>query len=444
MRYLVTGNQMKEIDRYTIQTVGIPSAVLMERAALAVAETVETLAAYSLHIWAVCGTGNNGADGIAAGRILHNKGYKVTIILAGDPQRGTEEFYLQRHIAQNLGMQVVEWKDFLPGRCDILIDALFGVGLSRPAEGEYLEVIHMMENAGASKVVAVDMPSGIHSGSGQIMGAAVRADMTVTFGWRKLGSVLYPGREYCGQVKVCDIGFAPDSIRLVKGEGTVAVTFGPEDLERLPVRPEYSNKGTFGKVLVVAGSENMGGAAYLSALAAYRMGAGLVKVMTDERNRQIIQQLLPEAVLATYRADEMEEEPAVFNQKVEEECAWADVIVLGPGIGRGPGVYELMRAFLTNAYVPMILDADGLNAVARYSELTQYFTENIIVTPHMGEMARLTDLTIEQLQEDIGGIQSGAWNYLCAEGRRYRSYRSRRTGLREHKRQQLYGESRFR
>ncbi len=484
MRYLVTGNQMKRIDRYTIQSVGIPSAVLMERAALAVADTVEELAITglpaagsplrtlspaditlerqgrmagmprqchnpSVHIQAVCGTGNNGADGIAAGRILHNKGYKVTVIIAGDPQRGTEEFHLQRRIAQNLGMRIVEWNDFLPGECDILIDAVFGVGLSRPVEGKYREVLQMMENAGASKVVAVDMPSGIHSDTGQVLGAAVRADVTVTFGYKKLGSVLYPGREYCGLVKVCDIGFAADSIRIladgssggsmgdaqrpgmacgVTGDegrpGTaceaavgaaddtlstgmvrgVAVTFGPEDLDLLPPRPAYSNKGTFGKVLVVAGSENMGGAAYLSALAAYRMGAGLVKVMTVEENRLIMQELLPEAILATYRSGEMEEEPETFQGKVEKECAWADVIVLGPGVGQGVGVYELMRAFLTNAYVPMILDADGLNAAARYPELAQYFTENIIVTPHIGEMARLTGLTVEQIRRDVVGV----------------------------------------
>ncbi len=406
MQYLVTGSQMKAIDRHTIQTVGIPSAVLMERAALAVADAVEEMAAgakYNLSpcIRAVCGTGNNGADGIAAGRILHNRGYKVTIVLAGDPQRGTEEFYLQRHIAKNLGMQVVGWKDFLPGRCDILIDAVFGVGLSRPVEGEYLEVLRMMEDCGASGTVAVDMPSGIHSGNGQVMGAAVRADVTVTFGYRKLGSVLYPGRDYCGQVKVCDIGFAPDSIRTLDGGAAPAVTFGPEDLDRIPVRPEYSNKGTFGRILVVAGSENMGGAAYLSALAAYRMGAGLVKIMTEEENRRMMQVLLPEAILKTYRTDEMEDDPETFYRKVQEECAWADVIVLGPGIGQEPRVYELMRAFLMNAYVPMILDADGLNAVARYPELAQYFTENIIVTPHMGEMARLTGLTVEQLRGDI-------------------------------------------
>ncbi len=414
MRYLVTGSQMKAIDRHAIQVTGIPSVVLMERAALAVADAVEELKCnLSASIWAVCGTGNNGADGVAAARILHCRGYRVTILLAGDPQRGTEEFHLQRRIAENLGMQIVEWRDFLPGRCDVLIDAVFGVGLSRPVEGEYLKILRMMENAGASKTVAVDMPSGIHSGSGQVMGAAVRADVTVTFGYQKLGSVLYPGRGYCGRVKVCDIGFPPESIGILDEGDAAAVTFGGEDLARLPRRPAYSNKGTFGKVLVVAGSAGMGGAAYLSALAAYRTGAGLVKIMTDEENRTVMQQLLPEAVLDTYRAGEMEEEPDTFHEKVERECAWADVIVLGPGIGQAPGVRGLLKEFLMNAYVPMVLDADGLNAIAKYPELKQYFTENIIITPHMGEMSRLTGMTVEQLCRDIA---AAAAEYSASHG----------------------------
>ncbi len=421
MRYLVTGEQMKAIDRHAVQAAGIPSVVLMERAALAVADAVEELAGGPAqtpgagagsnlyvrppHILSVCGTGNNGADGIAAGRILHNKGYQVTILLAGDPERGTAEYQLQKSIAINLGMQVVKWKDFLPGRCDILIDAVFGVGLSRPVEGEYKEVLQMMADAGAGCVVAVDMPSGIHSDSGQIMGTALRADVTVTFGWQKLGSALYPGRDFCGQVRVCDIGFPAAWLPAeTEAGGSMAVMLEPEDLKRIPPRPADSHKGSFGKVLVVAGSENMSGAAYFSALSAYRTGAGLVKVMSDEKNRVIMQELLPEAILTTYTSDEMEEEPESFSRKVENECAWADVIVLGPGIGRGPGVYELMRAFLVNAYVPMIIDADGLNAVAQYPELSQYLTENVIMTPHVGEMARLTGLTADQIGSDPAAV----------------------------------------
>lgn len=418
MRYLVTAGQMKAIDRSAIEQTGLPSVVLMERAALATADEIIRRTDKDWSVWAVCGSGNNGADGIAVARLLHNKGYKVTIILAGGAEHGTEEFYLQRRIALNLDIPVTDWKDFLPGQCDILIDAVFGVGLSRQVEGDYAQVLQMMKDSGARLTVAVDMPSGIHSDNGQVMGTAVPADVTVTFGYKKLGSALYPGREYCGRVKVCDIGFPPGSAEGLKEAMGVpaAFTYGPEDLERLPRRPAYSNKGTFGKVLVVAGSENMGGAAYLSALAAYRTGAGLVKIMTAAENRQVMQQLLPEAILTTYETGEMEREPEAFHKKIEEACAWADVIVLGPGIGQKEGVKELLQEFLTNAYVPMILDADGLNTIARYPELTQYYTENIIITPHLGEMSRLTGLTTEQIRRDIvttAADYGSTWGITC-------------------------------
>lgn len=419
MHYLVTGGQMKAVDRYTIEEIGIPSLVLMERAAAAVAETVVWEAerlyggpcrkARKCSIWAVCGTGNNGADGIATARILHNKGYQVTVILAGDPMHGTKEFQVQKEIAEKLDMQLVEWKDFLPGRCDILIDAVFGVGLGREVEGEYREVVEMMGRAGAGCVVAVDMPSGIHSDNGQVMGCAVKADVTVTFGYEKRGNVLYPGRMYCGRVVVQDIGFPPQSIQAA---GDLAFTCDREDINRIPGRPEYGNKGTFGKVLVAAGSPGMGGAAYLCAKSAYAMGAGLVKILTVEENRQMLQQLLPEAILHVW--DGFDEEK--IREDVEKECAWADVIVLGPGIGQSDASYMLVREFLMNAYVPIVLDADGLNVIAAHSELTQYFTENIIITPHLGEMSRLTGKTIKEIQKKLvetAADYSGAYGISC-------------------------------
>ena len=382
MHYLVTGGQMKAVDRYTIEEIGIPSLVLMERAAAAVAETVVQEAerlyggscrtAGKCSIWAVCGTGNNGADGMAAARILHNQGYQVTVILAGDPIRGTKEFQVQKEIAEKLDMQLVEWD----------------------VEGEYREVVEMMGQAGAGCVVAVDMPSGIHSDNGQVMGCAVKADVTVTFGYEKRGNVLYPGRMYCGRVAVQNIGFPPQSI---EAAGTLAFTCDREDLGRIPGRPEYGNKGTFGKVLVAAGSPGMGGAAYLCAKSAYAMGAGLVKILTVEENRLMLQQLLPEAILDV--RDGSDEE--ALRKLVEQECAWADVIVLGPGIGRGEDSYTLVREFLMNAYVPIVLDADGLNVTADHEELTQYFTENIVITPHLGEMSRLTGKSVSQIQKEI-------------------------------------------
>ena len=403
---------MKAVDRCAMEQVGLPSLVLQERAALCVAEEVKALLKKEKgngSVWFFCGTGNNGADGIAAARILQSQGYPVLVVYVGDRARGTEEFFRQKKIAEELGVPSVCWPDMQErlklshGPCRMLVDALFGVGLSRPVEGAYGEAMEFMKELAAETVLSVDIPSGIHSDTGQVMGTALKADVTVTFGYKKLGMLLYPGKEYAGRVLVEDIGFpVPEILDTKLGSWYRAVALGPEDLSRmLPCRPEYSNKGTFGKVLVVAGSREMGGAAFLSALSAYRMGAGLVKVMTVEENRTMLQQLLPEAILTLYGSDEILKEPENFHKKVEEVCAWADVIVLGPGIGQGPETGLLVREFLTNAYVPVVLDADGLNAIAREPGLCQYFTENIILTPHLGEMSRLTGLSVERIRADL-------------------------------------------
>ena len=165
-------------------------------------------------------------------------------------------------------------------------------------------------------------------------------------------------------------------------------------------------KGTFGKVLIAAGSAGMCGAAYLSALTAYRAGAGLVKILTVEENRPILQGLLPEAIIASYTPDQLLQGREEFKEMIEEQMKWASVVVLGPGLGSEPYVEYLVEDILTSAYVPVILDADGLNTIASHPYLTSYYTENIIITPHLGEMARLTGQTISQLKEDLVGAAS--------------------------------------
>ena len=421
MRMLVTGKQMKAIDAYTIHTIGVPSLVLMERAALKVAQAAESLWEKGDTIWAVCGTGNNGADGVAAARMLHLKGYPVRVFLVGNPDKGTEEFRTQLKIAGNVGLFTLPWQEGEKEECGLLIDAVFGVGLSRPVEGEYRQCIKMLEAKSIRRTVAVDVPSGIHGDTGTVMGIALRADLTVTFGWEKTGTALYPGREYAGRVEVADIGFPGQALEAVKeAEGTAAgdfaVTYSDDDLKRIPRRPAYSNKGTFGKVLIVAGSKNMCGAAYLSALSAYRTGAGLVKMLTVEENRQILQERLPEAIIATYTPDQLMEGRDEFRKMIEAQMEWADVVVLGPGLGNGPYVEYLVEDILTSAFVPVIIDADGLNAIAGHPYLTSYYTENIIVTPHLGEMARLTGEGIDQIKENLAATAleyAGRYGLTC-------------------------------
>ena len=399
MKRLVTGAQMKEIDRHGIETVGIPSLVLMERAALSVVEEMEPELFREDRIFVACGTGNNGADGAAIARMLFLKGYDVTVLTAGRPESRTEELKLQLAIDERIGISVMEAEDFIPGSYEVAVDALFGVGLSRNVEGPYRNVIEMICGMAPRLTVAVDIPSGIHSDTGRVMGRAVRADLTVTFGFEKLGLVLFPGRDYCGRVAVKDIGFPPCP-DVCLGE-TRFVTFDREDLKKVPARRAYSNKGTYGRVLIAAGSPGMGGAAYLSALAAYRTGAGLVKILTPRENCQILQTLLPEAILSAYDREEAMEEPESFALQIERECGWADAVVLGPGLGREPWAVRLVQQILLSAFVPIVLDADGLNIVAENPSLSEYFTENVIVTPHVGEMARLTGMEIDEVREHL-------------------------------------------
>ena len=316
--------------------------------------------------------------------------HSVTILLPDEGGRRTPEFELQLSIVNRLGIPVHSASDFIPGRCSLIIDALFGVGLSRPLAGGYLELASRINEMGAP-VLSVDMPSGISSDTGAAMGAAVRADATVTFGEKKLGQA------------VLDDGSAPNTGAVLDPGGTgkpFAFALEPSDLLRIPKRERNSNKGTFGKVLVAAGSEGMAGAAFFSALAAYRCGAGLVKILTEESNRLILQERLPEAILALYDGTEAKADPARFENTVKEQAAWADVIVLGPGIGQGETAKAMVETILSESYVPVILDADALNLLAADPKLKEYLTENMILTPHMMEMSRFTGKTIKELKAD--------------------------------------------
>ena len=418
MKAVLSGKEMKAFDTRSIRGYGIPSLVLMERAALAVAEKAEEILKreQAETVWSVCGFGNNGADGVAAARMLFLKGYDVKVLFPGRDGKGSEELEAQLNIVKRLGIPVMTAEE-LPDAEEkrspahpfaktvtkanacrgVILDAVFGIGLSRNVEGAYKKLIDWINRNEDMKTIAVDIPSGISSDTGEVMGDAVRADVTVTFGMKKLGQVLFPGREYCGELLVRDVGFVPESS--AEQEKHVQM-LDREDLLRIPARTPDSNKGTYGKVLVMAGAKNMAGAACLSARAAYRMGAGLVKTFTPEENRIIVQEKLPEAILSSYDAREAGKDPESFARKIARETEWADVIVLGPGIGMEDHARLMVENVLKDAYVPIILDADALNLAAEYRELTGYFTENIIVTPHMKEMSRLTGIQIEEIKEN--------------------------------------------
>lgn len=394
MRYIVNSSEMKACDKGTIEYFGVPSMVLMERAALSVVEEIEARASSDAAILIVCGSGNNGGDGVAIGRLLFLKGYDVHVVFVGNEASASQETTEQLSILRKYN---VPFSTSIPDKnYDVIVDSIFGIGLCREIQGHYYDVILKMNSMTGLKI-AVDIASGINGDNGHIMGIAFKANVTVTFAYAKIGHLLYPGADYTGELCVKEIGIDDHGFL-----DNLPSVFSAEhkDLSVIPERPSDSNKGTFGKVLVIAGTVNMAGAACFSAKAAYRTGAGLVRVLTHQANRIIVQSLVPEAVLTTYEESESEQ------KKILECIDWASVIVIGPGLGQSHFSMLLVESVLKNSKVPCIIDADALNLIAKHHYPLGEVKCELIVTPHMGEMARLC-------KEDISKIKDNSINIAC-------------------------------
>ncbi len=392
MLKILNGREMKERDSFTIREIGVPSAVLMERAALACAgEALKMLPPKGGSVIVVCGSGNNGGDGYACGRILRMKGLDVRLLRAGNEARMTEETSAQKEICGKLGIPESVYEPGAIRSADLIVDALFGIGLSRGVTGVCADLIAEI-NCSGIPVLSIDIPSGVHADNGQILGIAVRADVTVTMQCLKPGLLLFPGASCAGDIRIADIG-----VDIPDGFGA-AVSLERGDLEiLLPERDPAGNKGTFGKVLIAAGSPGMAGAAFLSASSALRSGAGMVRILTCSENRTILQQLLPEAVLSLY---DSEEEAA---ERLIEGLAWCDVCVCGPGIGTGPTAERLVSTVTDSraaGETPVVIDADGLNALRGRAELLDGCRGPVFITPHILEMQRLSGIPARDLKAD--------------------------------------------
>lgn len=305
MRMLVTGKQMKTIDAYTIHVIDALPLVLMGRAALKMAQITERLWKKGDIVWAVCGTDDNGADGMTAAKTLRLKGYPVRVFLVGNPDKGIKGFRTQFTTTDNVGLSSLPWQGGGKEECGLLIGAVFGVELSHPVEREYRQRTKMLRARSIRGTVAVDVLSGVHRDTGTVMGITLRADLAVTSGWEKTGTTLYPGREYAGRTEVADVGFPGQALgAMEETEGTAAsdftVTYEDGGLKRILGQPAYSSKGTFGKVLIMAGSRNIYGAVYLSASSVYRTGVRLTELLMVGENRQVLREHLSGAIVTTY------------------------------------------------------------------------------------------------------------------------------------------------
>lgn len=398
MERIVLGKDMKQIDSYTIQQIGIDSMILMERAAFQTFLQIkkkykkEDLTGI---VTLICGTGNNGADGLALARMLLLDGYQVQIMICGNLSHATEEFCRQKEFLNKLSALFLDHLSL--ENTGMIVDALFGIGLSRDIEGDYykcISKINKIHKEHQVPVVAVDIPSGVNGTTGQIQKIAVEADMTVTFGSIKAGMLLYPGTQYCGEILCEDIGFYQEAYERLPYHMFI---YDLSDLSKIYKREAYSNKGSYGKVLVIAGNETMCGAAYFSAMAACRMGSGLVRILTNHENKGILSQMIPEAILTTYKTDVIEE------SIIEEAIHWADSIVIGPGIGVSKVSRQFVSAVLQSGK-KCIIDADGLNTISKFRELLSLLHDKVVITPHLGEMSRLIQIPIENIKSDLIGV----------------------------------------
>ncbi len=388
MQYLVTSSEMQHYDAHTSQTIGLPSLVLMERAALAVANQLQTEDFNLSRVALICGYGNNGGDGIAVARLLKLHHIDVTVYLVGLPNSASAQTLQQIKIAQHYQIPVMTSLPDSLSSYTTVVDAIFGIGLNRNVSGEFLRAIELINQSHAD-VLAIDIPSGVCADTGKILGAAVKAKQTVTFAYSKLGLSFYPGLELAGKVTIADIGIYAD-------KPASHYTFEQDDLDKLlPVRANDSHKGSYGKVLTIAGSQNMSGAAYLSAKAAYRAGAGLVRIYTPICNSTILLSQLPEALLSPFTPNH------VNFTELETWINWASVIVIGPGMGVSDDSHQILSYVLNHATVPIIIDADGLNVLSQDLSLLKQAKSPIILTPHLGEMASLTKRAIDEIKHNL-------------------------------------------
>jgi hydroxyethylthiazole kinase-like uncharacterized protein yjeF len=400
---LVTAAHMRELDRRTIEDLGVPSLVLMENAGRSTYQILRReFPGLTGPVVVLAGRGNNGGDGFVVARYLANDGIPVTvfIVAARDQVQGDALVNLQIlekldvEIEEVLGEEQLGAVVHRMSRADLVVDALLGTGLNSPVRGLLAQLITKV-NQVRHPVLAVDIPSGLSADTGEPLGLAVEADVTVTYGFPKIGQILPPGRDLVGRLWQVDISIPADFVE----DAIVELAEAAEIRTLLPPRPFASHKGTFGHLVVVAGSEGKTGAATMSSEAALRTGAGLVTTAVPASLNDILEVKLTEAMTLPLPEAEGarglgEGALSPLNDFLGDKTA----VALGPGLGTHPETQVLVRALVRDCPLPMVVDADGLNALAGHLDVLKDAAGPRILTPHPGEMARLLDITPKEVQ----------------------------------------------
>jgi ADP-dependent NAD(P)H-hydrate dehydratase / NAD(P)H-hydrate epimerase len=407
---ILTAAEMRDVDRRTTERDGIPSLTLMENAGRSVAEFIHRRfpSINKRQIVILCGKGNNGGDGFVVARHLQQMGAKPTVILAAAPDdllgdAGTNLSAWRNADGQlNIVRSIDDWKSQSStlAQADIIVDALLGTGVRGPVEGLLAQIIEDVNRRGPNQTVfAVDIPSGLPADTGDIRGTIVRADFTVTFTAPKVGMMKGLAGEVVGQLAVHDIGSPPDLIEEI-GKGTLRWSEPREFADFAASRKPSGNKGDYGHALIVAGALGKSGAAVLSSWAALRVGAGLVTAAIPEPVLPMVASATPEIMTVPLPATEIGSVSmrGLENQLFAATLKGKRALGIGPGLSTHPETQKFVREVVGNRTVPIILDADGLNAFAGIARELNNSRGEIAITPHPGEMARLIGSTVHEVQ----------------------------------------------
>ena len=388
--------EMRNLDKTAIEKFGIPQELLMENAGEAMYFVIhQEFGIKNKKFVVFCGIGNNGGDGLVVARKIHSNGGDVKVLLLGDEKKFSGSAKTNCETISKLPIKVKHSDSFKAIKndlleCDAVVDAVFGTGLTRDVEGKYKEAI-LLINQSRKPVFSVDIPSGISGDTGQILGAAVKSDYTVTFGLPKRGNMLYPGFEHCGKLYVTHISFPPSLYDQSSFKVEISL---PADL---PPRDEKGHKGTFGDVLFIAGASSYLGAPYFSAMSFLKAGGGYSRLAAPSSITPFIANKGSEIIFVP-----LEETPSVSaalknKQKLLELSKQVEMVVLGPGLSLNQETQELVRQLAKEIKRPMLIDGDGITAISEDTKCIKERQHPTILTPHPGEMSRLAGTSIKEV-----------------------------------------------
>lgn len=410
---ITTVAQMRELDQTAIKKYGIPAEILMENAGGAVYSVILKKLGISGKTFLIfCGMGNNGGDGLVAARKLHSNGGFVKVFLMGDPKKYTGAAKTNFDILSRLPIEIYQLDSVVDiktdlAHCHAIVDALLGTGITRPVGGLYRSVVEAVNQSG-KPVFSVDIPSGVNGDTGKIMGTAIRAEYTVTFGLPKLGNILYPGYELCGQLYLTHISF-PQA--LTEAESLQIAINHPLPL---PPRPREAHKGSMGQALFIAGAAGYYGAPYFAALSFLKAGGGYSRLAAPRSITPFIANKGSEIVFLPQTETGAGSIALANKDTLLELAAQMDIVVLGPGLSLEPETQQLARELAQEIEQPLLLDGDGITAICQDLEIIKDRKAETILTPHLGEMARIMEMEAGEIDANKVDVLQSACQDLGA------------------------------